>query len=205
MIYVKKNSTFSEIKTEFSKGEYKRFQSAEGYSLLKTALKSQFNIEFSMEMLDKTQKGKPYLRDFPDIFFNISHCDGLVVCAVGNSEQGVDAEPIKPVRKNVVARCFSENEQKQLAVSKNPDLLFTRLWTLKESYVKFTGTGIAVDMCKIEFNLEKDIDFSLDKAGFTQIILDNSYVISNCNWYIQNNSVTYAEYGEKNEIITFLI
>ena len=60
--------------------------------------------------------GKPFLRELPNIHFNISHTKGLVVCAIGMTSVGIDAEKIKPYPKSVLRkmteeeRCYIQTE-----------------------------------------------------------------------------------------------
>lgn len=124
--------------------------------------------------------GKPSLAAYPDCFFNLSHCDGLAVCLFSEKECGVDAETIRPVRMRVAERVFTESELAALETAQNPDLFFTRLWTLKEAFVKTVGTGISYPMKQIEFSIMKDTVLSSHpEYGFAQLLL-SSHVISVC-------------------------
>ena len=94
--------------------------------------------------------GKPYLRDRKDCFFSISHSDRYVVCAVADCEVGVDIEPVSPIRPAVLHRCFTDQEREW--IGDDPER-FARLWTMKEAYMKMTGTGLSVPAKEIEFSL----------------------------------------------------
>ena len=85
--------------------------------------------------------GKPYLLGREDLFFSLSHSGKYVVCAVAECEIGVDIEPVSPIRPAVVRRCFNEAEQAWIG---EDAARFTRLWTMKEAYMKLTGTGLSV-------------------------------------------------------------
>ncbi|MDO5566929.1 MAG: hypothetical protein Q4G59_09760 [Planctomycetia bacterium] len=52
--------------------------------------------------------GKPQLENYPDLFFNISHCNRAVVCAVADHEIGVDVETITEVDKDAMQLVFNE-------------------------------------------------------------------------------------------------
>ena len=105
----------------------------------------------------KNEFGKPYLIN-EDISFNISHSGDAVICGVirGKTDIGVDVEYIRKYNPAVFNRYFSEKEQKwaekKFGNLKNVDEIYTRLWTLKESYVKMTGTGIEDNFSKIELS-----------------------------------------------------
>lgn len=100
--------------------------------------------------------GKPYLKDRNDLFFSISHSDHYVVCTASETEVGVDIEPLSPIRPAMVRRCFSADEQNWIGDDAHR---FTRLWTMKEAYMKFTGTGLSVPAKDIHLPIPPDNGF----------------------------------------------
>lgn len=102
--------------------------------------------------------GKPYLREYPQIQFNISHCMGMAVLAVGDCSVGIDVEYVRPYREPLLKRVLSEAELRQMeAVGEaGREELFFRFWTLKESYVKAVGCGITVPLQDISFQIGDD-------------------------------------------------
>lgn len=100
---------------------------------------------FSESDIVKSANGKPYLSD-NSLYFSISHCDGLAVCVLAQAPVGVDCESIRHTSKAVMKRCYSESEAQYVVASPDSNNVFSRLWTLKESYVKMTGEGIAGDL-----------------------------------------------------------
>ena len=113
-----------------------------------------------MPSLSRTESGKPYFTNFPEIHFNLSHCDGMAVCLLSKYECGVDVEQCRKLRPTIVKKVFTSQEQQALQNSDNPDFLFTRIWTLKESYVKAIGKGIAYPMHTLNFHLDGDFVYS---------------------------------------------
>ena len=49
----------------------------------------------STTRLEKTRRGKPFLKDYPHIHFNISHCSGMVACGFSSGPLGLDLEKVK--------------------------------------------------------------------------------------------------------------
>lgn len=94
--------------------------------------------------------GKPYLKGRNDLYFSISHSKRYVVCAVAECEVGIDIEPVSPIRPAVLRRCFTEMEQEW--IGDNPER-FARLWTMKEAYMKMTGTGLSVPAKAVELHV----------------------------------------------------
>ena len=88
------------------------------------------------------ENGKPSLSDRPDTYFSITHSDKWVFLAVADCEIGIDAQVPRKVCPRLAARSTSPEE---LAwVKENTEPNFTRLWTMKEAYLKYTGTGLSV-------------------------------------------------------------
>ncbi len=102
-----------------------------------------FGTDQQPPQLMHSSHGKPYLADNRS-FFNLSHSDDWVVCAVANSELGVDAQIHTAYNEKIAARSFTHAEQRWL--DEDPDGRFTRLWTYKEAYIKYTGFGLVLPL-----------------------------------------------------------
>jgi 4'-phosphopantetheinyl transferase len=105
--------------------------------------------------------GKPALRDYPHIHFNMSHCVHGAACAVSDREVGLDMQEIVRFNGVLARRVCSDDEFRSLLQSENPDRDFCRLWTQKESTVKLLGTGISVELTHI-----------LDTANVRRVLFD---------------------------------
>ena len=86
--------------------------------------------------------GKPYLADKPGTFFSITHSDKWVFLAVSDGEIGIDAQASRKVCPRLAARSTSPEELAWVKEDTEPH--FTRLWTMKEAYLKYTGSGLTV-------------------------------------------------------------
>lgn len=93
-----------------------------------------------------SKNGKPSLACCPGIHFNLSHSGTLAVCAVSDRPVGADVEALTPFAPEVSALCFQPREIEWLERQADRDLAFTRLWTRKESYLKYLGAGLSVPM-----------------------------------------------------------
>ena len=141
---------------------------AELHAGLETLAEVLAGLETLAEVLAREvrpENGKPYLPDYPDFHYNISHSGGIVACAASDSPVGIDIQQISddPVRiLKIAAHFFSQEEQQELNFrhqEKNPNTgaasnscsndeqdlchLFCRFWTARESYIKLTGRGLA--------------------------------------------------------------
>jgi len=99
------------------------------------------------------ENGKPEVKG---LYFNLSHSDEMVVCAVAESPVGCDIEKVDKYREGIAERNFTDNEMRYLKRFQGEERKeeFYRLWTMKESYLKMTGEGITVSLDQIEFVLE---------------------------------------------------
>ena len=149
-----------------------------GYILVKLGLAKEHGIRENITF-DYEKYGKPFLENYQDISVNISHSGDGVICGISDKAVGVDIQEIIPYDKSIGEMILSESEKAYLSSSENPDLTFTELWALKESYVKMLGIGIDNDLKRISFNLEKDSFYEYGKY-FEKRIIDN-YVISYCS------------------------
>lgn len=86
--------------------------------------------------------GKPYLSDYPEAHFNISHSGQYTACVVCNRPVGVDVQMIAEYSPKVANRVCSKAELAKIVASNNPAAEFTKLWTRKEAYTKLIGEGI---------------------------------------------------------------
>lgn len=125
--------------------------SAAAYALLLYALRERGCEVREPLRFDYNKYGKSYLRDFPELHFNLSHCDRAVACTLSDYEVGVDIQDITPPDSGVVRMTMSDGECGLIAGSAAPERMFTRLWTVKESYLKFLGSGLDGSLRKLDF------------------------------------------------------
>jgi 4'-phosphopantetheinyl transferase len=105
------------------------------------------------------EHGRPVLATLPDgapdLRFNLTHTDGLIACAVTiGREVGVDAENIsRTLTHDVAERFFSPREVADLHALPVADqaVVFFDYWTLKESYIKARGLGLALPLGQFTF------------------------------------------------------
>lgn len=137
-----------------------------------------FDFHISVE-----EKGKPFFTYNSNIHFSISNTFNYVAIAISNHRIGIDIEQERKYKENLVKRYFHINEWKyiQSYPIEQRDRIFTQLWTIKEAYVKMTGTGIANNF------VEHDLTQSL--------LTDN----------LMSNSVKYKIQSLNAEINTFYL
>ncbi len=109
--------------------------------------------------LERSSKGKPWLKDDPDINFNMSHSEGMTAIGLTRGQRiGVDLERVREmkdieglIRKNLQPGELDQLEQDPKERNKN----FFRFWTFKEAYLKAVGEGMRLSPEKLEFRIRK--------------------------------------------------
>lgn len=157
------------------------------YRLLQYALRLEYGI-MEPPIFKYEAHGKPVLVDYPDIHFNLSHCNEAVACIVSSQPVGIDVESLSHYDEELVERVMSSEEQQQIAASPDSQLAFIRLWTMKESLLKMTGEGLVTDIRSV---LRNDIALQNESVRF----LTTSYPDFVCTVCFNT-----AEYEALNEI-----
>jgi 4'-phosphopantetheinyl transferase len=93
--------------------------------------------------------------------FNLSHTKGLAVCLVTlDREVGVDVEDCERSGDllGVADRYFSPSEVRDLRALPEEQQWrrFFCYWTLKESYIKARGKGLAIPLAQFSFDLDRE-------------------------------------------------
>lgn len=119
-----------------------KMQNAKAYLLLCQGLREQYGI-FDQPVFGYGEHGKPFLIDYPQIHFNLSHCSQGVICVMDDSPVGCDVETIPTcLDQDLLEACFSMAEQDEILQAANPQIEFARLWTCKEALLKLHGIGL---------------------------------------------------------------
>ena len=121
-----------------------QFACLKSYVMLRELLERQgLSHPFRFE---RNEHGKPFLADYSDIYFNISHCKNGIAVAVSSQPIGIDIESYRNVSDSLIRYTMNEEEQRIIAESDDPLRTFTEYWTKKEAVFKLRGTGITHDL-----------------------------------------------------------
>ena len=106
----------------------------------------------------KNKYGKKYLKT-NELYFNISNKDNITVIAISDKEIGIDIESIK-YNSSILNTICTESEEdnfinnsyqkENILNSFDKENDFTKMWTMKESYVKMLGMGLKYDLKKVD-------------------------------------------------------
>lgn len=156
-----------EEKIRIGKFYYKRDAklSAAGRLLMRKYIVESNGMDWRSVVISRDDRGKPVFHDNSSLLFNVAHHGNYSVLAgqVGVNKLGIDIMKFeysggKSISEffRIMNRVFSDHDWEVIKSgnSEHEQLrLFIRLWCLKESYVKATGTGITVNLKEISFKL----------------------------------------------------
>lgn len=120
-------------------------------ALLREELGARLEVRPHQIELAYNEHGKPFLPS-RSVSFNVSHTDGLIVCAMseGDLRLGVDVEQVdrRTNLDRVARRSFSQREYEAFCAASDAREAFFGFWTLKEAYIKARGVGVSLGLGK---------------------------------------------------------
>ena len=182
-----------------------------GRLLMRMWASNTFNIGSNKLEFMRTEKGRPSLRknlmkstEYENNYwdFNVSHAGNYTVFVAEKSVEaiGVDVMSLQDIRFDrsdekiqeffrIMTKQFTESEWNQIKCSSPSSqtkslATFFRFWTLKESFVKADGEGLAWDLQRLSFQV---IQQSFDD---TNVICDSELSIDRQhmkNWHFQES------------------
>ncbi len=110
----------------------------------------------------KEEYGKPYIENFPDFHFSLSHSGEFVVLSSADKPVGVDiqTEERNTDTDKLAEHFYSEDEKKVLKKIADPNERkheFYRIWSAKEAFLKMTGSGLRRELRSFTIDLGKMI------------------------------------------------
>lgn len=126
-----------------------------GVGLLLDRGLAEYGLREAEVRVAQKENGKPYLPDYPEIHYNLSHSGNMALAVFAGTEIGCDIEQIQSANLKLAKRFFSSKEYSYIAEleGESQNYAFCRLWTLKESFLKVTGMGMKLPLDSFEFRL----------------------------------------------------
>lgn len=157
-----------------------------GDILIRYLIGQKLNLKNTNIQIQRNAYGKPFLKGYPIFHYNISHSGKWVICALSRYPVGVDIEQIKSIDLEIAKRYFTRGEY--VSILNIPEIrrsnAFFRIWTAKESYVKYAGKGLSIPLNSFAVSLEKSITQTVDIdktcAIKTLETIDDQYIVSLC-------------------------
>lgn len=161
-----------------------------GEFLIRTMINKELGIRSRYIEFEKNRYGKPYLKKYPKFNFNISHSGDFVLCATDNRPIGVDIEEIKYIEyEEIIKNFFTERECEYIFENDLDTQLskFYEIWTLKESYIKCSGQGLAIPLNSFSIYIDKSKNIKMindekyNKYMFKRFDIESNYKIAICS------------------------
>lgn len=149
-------------------------------------------------LVHRSELGKPYLPQYPNIHLSVSHSGSWFVCAVSSQPIGVDLQEHTPLRGETpeyavqryckIANRFF-NPLEAAFILENPQENFFTVWSAKESYVKFTGRGMDdtySEFCVVNDDLrsqlceQQSIAWQAENVSFRMCGFEDNYTLCVC-------------------------
>lgn len=186
------------------KEDYKR--SMYGELLSRHYLRNILGIPDQKLVVKRSKYGKPFLPDYPELQFNISHSGEWVVCAIGYCNVGIDIEKIQNFDMSMAKNTFTRNEYEWLQRLNSQERIraFYQLWTLKEAYVKCQGKGMSIPFNSFEIVFtDNEVCLIIDHwDGMMQCLpFHEKYALSICSSQPKKVSPIYIV--DSSDIISF--
>lgn len=120
-------------------------------ALVRTVLSSYTGADPLSWRFGAGEHGRPFIDGPAEFDFNLSHCEGMIVCLVAKAPMlGVDVEfmPRRGRLDEVAEHFFAAPECAALRAVPEAEKRrrFFTYWTLKEAYIKARGTGLALPL-----------------------------------------------------------
>ena len=144
-----------------------------------------------------TKNGQPYLfiQDGRRAFLSLSHSGDYAVCAFSDCPVGVDLQQRTKIRRSVLQKFYLQEQleawkkqfdkKEELFLSEAETERFLREWTVKESYVKLTGTGLSRDLRALMVDWNQNRVEEADRPGwgsrFCEYPVLEDYFLSACS------------------------
>ncbi|NLT08486.1 MAG: 4'-phosphopantetheinyl transferase superfamily protein [Ruminococcus sp.] len=142
----------------------------------------------SEEVFTFNKNEKPFIPGRNDIFFNLSHSGTMAVCAVSDRCVGVDIEIEQHFEDSFIRSIFLPHEAEYIiSQDEQSNKTATVMWTVKESIMKFFGTGLSLEPNKISLDMNGHISaacqgFDASPLHFTQYTVPG-YALTVCSEY----------------------
>lgn len=158
---------FKERINKFTNIEEKNIRINLYYYLQKKLLEKNISLSFSLNSF-----GKIYLNDSLT-YISLTHSKGYYAFAISNEEIGLDMEKnCNNINEKIIDRISKEKISKDEII---------KIWTIKESYLKYLGIGITTDLKNIVCDEENvSLNYSM-VAKYQNSNIEEMYELTVCS------------------------
>nr|QFG73835.1 MAG: 4'-phosphopantetheinyl transferase superfamily protein [Megaviridae environmental sample] len=137
--------------------------------------------------ISRTKYGKPYYIDNPNIGFNISHDNYMIMGAILESSGVIGCDIMMLTGRRSEVSCFESNftvnEWKYILDKDHLSYRrFLELWCLKEAYIKADGRGLIIPLDDIEFSINSGKAKMIYPAGYNCMLYNEERWVGAIVW-----------------------
>lgn len=182
--------------------------------LIRTIIIENLKINNKYIKFNKKKHGKPYLENYSNFNFNISHSGEYVLCGIDDKDIGVDVEEIKNINIIEIAQNYFTTKEFEYIINCDVEFQLNRfyeMWTLKESYIKCSGQGLSIPLASFSVEVDKYKNIKVvrnneyEEHTFKLFDIDLDYKLAVCslNGKIPNNIMMLDQDELINKYIKF--
>lgn len=146
--------------------EHLRQRFRNGRGLLRCVLGAEVGVSPESLAFEYGENGKPSLREWPGVQFNVSHSGNVWMCAISHGRRvGIDVEETREMKDamQICSRFFSPDEVRSLHLvpEARRSEAFLNCWTRKEAFLKVTGEGLQRPLDSFSVTLDPEAEPAL--------------------------------------------
>lgn len=144
------------------------------------------------------ENGKPFFTDYEHLYFNASHSKNVAICSFSDSEVGCDVQSLCKGNQDIAKRFFTQKEYDYICNNEEyadekltADEKFTRLWAIKEAYLKLDGSGLSEGLSSFNVFIDKNNVKINDDNGICikEYRFKDYFIAVCCNKSVINNEL----------------
>ena len=105
----------------------------------------------------RTPEGKPYI-ETEEVCFSVSHTADTFALAVDDAPLGLDIQYRRDAKASRIGRKYFTEQEQEMVREGGLDAFF-RIWTRKEAYGKYLGTGLLDVLDRVPVYGRSDVSF----------------------------------------------
>lgn len=144
------------------------------FLILQDLLREEYGIRFIPEFSYGIH-GKPYMNQYPEVHFNISHCKKGIAVTIADIPIGIDIEEFQ-FDQETARSAMSSAEYVEIINAARQEETFAAYWTRKESFLKLMGNGLHGDLSMIPGPHTDEVIFK------TEINIDAGFAVTTAIW-----------------------
>lgn len=192
------NSSYRQQIIDDYKNDHDKLNMLLSEMIIKMIYSKMYNLNLRTININVTPFGKPSISNSYNFSYSISHTSTYLACCVSNHNIGIDIEVCQHMDENLLQLICTPKELDYILNSNYKNINSTMIWTRKEAYYKFIGTGLQDNINEFD-TLNRIYRDNLSLFSFYY----NDHIISICTNINKIQDPIYINELEISEIINF--